>query len=255
MEKENNYKEDWDYYLSKVDGVIGSFFVDLGLRKIAPVADRPNMVWVSITMQNPREDGLSSNEECNLLYEIEDNLVNNIADRHGAIYAGRLTSDGMRQLFFYFGDMSSCEETITQSMSKYPAYEFKYGNKEDKEWNVYIDFMHPSPRQCQIIMNGRVIRNLEKHGDNLTKERMVDHWIYFKSENDMKNYIAEIESQNFQVIDSHQNDEKIYVLNIERVDKVDYHSVNDYTLYLWELAGKHNGNYDGWGCNVVKELS
>jgi len=254
MENDNklNHKEDWDFYMSNVDGAIGSFFVDLGLITIAPVAERPNLVWVSINMRNPMENGLSSNEESELLYEIEDNIVNNIASRHDAVFVGRLTTAGMRQLFFYFGDTSGHEETITQSMSKYPEYEFEFGGKEDKEWNCYLGFIYPSPTQYQMIMNSRVIRNLEQNGDDLTKERMVDHWIYFESEDDMKNYISEIEAQGFTVIDSHQNEEKLYVLNVGRVDKVDFQSVNEYTLYLWELAGSHNGDYDGWGCPVEK---
>jgi uncharacterized protein (TIGR01619 family) len=254
IENKSNHAQDWDFYMSNVDDVIGSFFLDLGLRTIAPVADKPNMVWISISMQNPREDGLSSNEESELLYSIEDNVVNNITNQHNAIYVGRLTSDGMRQLYFYVGDMSNYEKTIVESMSKYQTYEFDFGSKEDNEWEVYFDFLFPLPSQYQMIMNAKVIRNLEQQGDNLTKERMVDHCIWFETENDMQNYISEIEKHNFKVISSNKNSEnKMYVLNIERVDKVDYQSVNDYVLYLWELANKHKGDYDGWGCTVEKE--
>ena len=253
-EKKSNYVEEWDFYMSNVNDIIGSFFIDLGLRKIAPVAENPNMVRITIFMQNPREDGLSSNEESELLYAIEDNLVDSIISQHNAVFAGRLTTNGMRQLYFYFGNTTDYEKTIAQSMSKYPTYEFKFGTKEDAEWEVYLDFLYPSPIQYQMITNRKVIRGLEQQGDNQTKERMVDHWIYFEVENDMQNYISEIEKQNFKVISSRQNEEKqIYVLNIGRVDKVDYHSVNDYTLYLWKLASEHNGDYDGWGCHVEKD--
>ena len=255
MEKENksNHVEEWDFYMSNVDDVIGSFFIDLGLRKIAPVTDKPNIVWISIKMQNPKENGLSSSEESELLYAIEDNIANNITNQHNAIFVGRLTTNGMRQLFFHFGDTTDYEKTITQSMSKYPTYEFDFGGKEDKDWGVYLNFLYPSPIQYQMIMNGRVIRNLEQHGDNLTKERMVDHWIYFETENDMQSYISEIEKQNFKVISSKQDESKKYVLNVGRVDKVDFHSVNDYVLYLWELANVHKGDYDGWGCPIQKD--
>ena len=252
-EKKSNHEEEWDFYMSNVNDIIGSFFIDLGLKKIAPVIEKPNAVRITIYMQNPREDGLSSNEESELLYAVEDNLVDNIKNQHDAIFAGRLTTDGMRQLYFYFGDTADYEKTITQSMSKYPTYKFNFGTMEDAEWDEYLNFLYPLPSQYQMIMNARVIRGLEQHGDNLTKERMVDHWIYFETETDMQNYISEIEKQNFEVISSRQNeDNKLYVLNAGRVDKVDYHSVNDYTLYLWELAREHNGEYDGWGCPVEK---
>jgi len=246
--------EDWDFYISNVKGIIGSFFIDLGLKKIAPIIEKPNVVRIKISMKNPRENGLSSNEESELLYAIEDNLVDNITSQYDAIFAGRLTTDGMRLLYFYFGNTTGYEKTITQSMSKYPTYEFNFGTMEDTEWDEYLNFLYPLPNQYQMIMNGRVIRNLEQQGDNLTKERMVDHWIYFETENDMQNYISEIEKQNFQVISSRQDEESgMYVLNIGRVDKVDFQSVNDYTLHLWELANEHNGEYDGWGCPVINK--
>ena len=104
-----------------------------------------------------------------------------------------------------------------------------------------------------MIMNGRVIRNLEQEGDILSKERMVDHFVYFDIEKDMQNYIEEIKKQNFEVIENHRDEENKYVLHIGRIDKVDFQSVNEYVLYLWELANKHNGQYDGWGCTIKKD--
>ena len=252
-ENKSNHVEDWDFYVSNVEGQIGSFLVDLGLINVVPIEDKPNVVWISINIENPLENGLVSNEESEILYEIEDNIINNITKQYNAIFAGRLTSDGRRQLYFYFGETSGHDKIITQSMSKYSNYEFDFGIKEDAEWDVYLNFLYPLPNQYQMIMNDRVIRQLEQEGDNLTKERMVDHAIYFKDENDMKNFISEIEKENFKVIDSNQTEENDYFLNVGRVDKVDYESVNDYVLYLWELAGKHNGDYGGWGCTLEKD--
>ena len=65
------HTEDWDSYFSNVDNVIGSIMVDLGLNKVGPILSKPNVAWVSVMMQNPREDGFSSNEEANLLFDIE----------------------------------------------------------------------------------------------------------------------------------------------------------------------------------------
>ena len=253
MEKNVNHAEDWDFYFSNVNSIIGSFFVDLGLIKIAPVTDKPKVLCVSIIMQNPREDGLSSKEESEQLYVIEDNIINDITNEHNSIYAGRLTSNGKRELYFYFDGSGDYEKTIINTMSKFPTYQFSHDIKEDKEWGTYLDFLYPLPNQYQMIMNARVIRNLEQNGDNLLKERMVDHFIYFDAENDMQNYIEEVKKQNFEVIDIHQNDDNIHVLHIGRIDKVNSESVNNYTLYLWETAKKYNGQYDGWGCPVEKE--
>src|SRR5207253_743859 len=92
----SSHEEDWDFYFSNVDDIVGSFYIDLGLSKIAPVADKPNLIWISLKMNNPREDGLSSSEEFDTLSSIEDRLQEFILKNHSAIYAGRLTSNNNR---------------------------------------------------------------------------------------------------------------------------------------------------------------
>src|SRR5690606_39452416 len=57
------HQEEWEFYFSNVNDKLGSIFVDLGLRKVAPLTDKTNVVWISIKMNTPREDGLSSQEE------------------------------------------------------------------------------------------------------------------------------------------------------------------------------------------------
>ncbi|MDR1485635.1 MAG: DUF695 domain-containing protein, partial [Planctomycetaceae bacterium] len=202
----SQYDQDWDSYMNNVNNTIGSFFIDLGLAKIAPVADKSNLVWIDVTMQNPRENGLSDDAERDLLFEIEDEIVNNIFKKHNAIFAGRLTSAGLRTLYFYLEDISTFESTFAQSMAKYPSYKYEFGCKEDKDWEIYFNFLYPTPEQYQIIMNLKVIRTLEKYGDNLTSERMVDHWIYFQNEVDMENYVSEVSENSFQVLDKNKTD-------------------------------------------------
>lgn len=251
-----SHEEDWDFYFSNVDDIIGSFYVDLGLIKVAPLIEKPNLVWVSVNMNNPREDGLSSNEEFDTLSSIEDRLQEFILSKHNATYAGRLTTDGRRDFYFYMGDTTLYDKTISESMIAFPKYTFDFGIKEDKQWEQYLNFIYPNPRQFQSIQNRRVVDNLEKNGDPLTKARRVDHWIYFKTESDRTNFVKTIEPLKFEIV---SGDEKTsfgdfpYKLHISRIDKVDLDSVDDYVLDLWEFANECNGDYDGWETSVEKE--
>jgi len=250
------YQEEWDFYMSNVDDKLGSIYVDLGLIKIAPIADKPNVAWISIKMNNPREDGLSSQEESEMLFEIEDILVEKITSKHNSIYVGRLTSDGNRDLYFYFGDTALYDKTISDVMVRFPKYQYNFGVKEDKEWGGYSNFLYPSPQQYQSITNRRVIDLLEREGDSLTKEREVFHWIYFKTEKDREKYLDKIKNDNFsvvQMINDKSWGEYYCCLVIKRVDKVDFSSVDEYVIYLWRLANETNGNYDGWETSVEKE--
>lgn len=252
----SGHQEEWEFYFSNVNDTLGSIFVDLGLRKVAPLTDKPNVVWVFIKMNNPREDGLSSQEESAILGEIEDALVVKVTSKHNSIYVGRLTSAGNREFYFYFGDTTLYDKTISDVMVAYPEYQYDFGAKEDKEWGGYFDFLYPLPQQFQSIQNRRVIDQLEKGGDKLTKSRDVFHWIYFKTDSDREKFIEKIKNDNFTIVDKGSNKslgEFSYSLQIKRVDKVDQSSVDEYVIYLWEIADEIGGDYDGWETSIEKD--
>jgi uncharacterized protein (TIGR01619 family) len=249
-------QEEWEFYLTNIDNKPGSIYVDLGLSKVAPMTDKPNLVWVSLKLTNPREDGLPSNDESKLLWEIEDALTENIKSKHNAVDAGSMTADSLRYYYFFFADTTLYEKTISEALVGFPTYEFDYGVKEDKDWSAYFDFLYPSPQQYQSILNRRVVDQIEKAGDMLTKSREVIHWIYFKSESDLDNYLEKIKDDNFTVVSKDCDKswgEFAHKLQIKRVDKVDLNSVDEYVIYLWKLANECNGDYNGWETSIEKD--
>ncbi|HYH13812.1 MAG TPA: DUF695 domain-containing protein [Flavisolibacter sp.] len=250
------HKQEWDFYFSTVDDSIGSFYIDLGLASIAPISDRPFLVWISLQMNCPREDGLSSNEEFETLRTIEDRLQDFMVAKHKAIYTGRLTTDGRRDFYFYLGDTTLHDKTISEAMVAFPTYAFDVGIKEDNQWEQYLGFMYPSDREWQSIQNRRVIDNLKEHGDPLTKARPVDHWIFFKTAADKEKFLSKISDEGFTVVANDYDTalgETPYQLQLSRVDKVDHKSVDDYVLHLWQLAEESEGEYNGWETSVEKE--
>jgi uncharacterized protein (TIGR01619 family) len=252
------HEEDWDFYFCNVEDIIGSFFVDLGLKQIAAQNDKPNLVWVSLKMNNPKPDGLSSEEEFDRLSAIEDRLQEFLSNKHKTLYAGRLTTNGYRNYYFYLGDPILHDKTISEALVAYPDYSYDFGMNEDENWKTYFEFLYPDPRQYQSIQNRKVVDNLEKGGDPLTKARPVDHWIYFKTENDRNTFLSKIKDLNFSIVDQRKinsRDGHPYSLQISRIDLVDYNSVDDYTLLLWELATESDGDYDGWETSIEKSGS
>lgn len=253
---EVEHQQEWEFYFSNVNDMLGSLFVDLGLHRVAPLADRPNIVWVSINMNDPREDGLSSQEESGLLIEIEDALVGKMTSTHNSIYVGRLTSAGDRDFYFYLGDTTLYDKTVSDVMVAYPKYNFDFGTKEDKQWSDYFDFLYPLPQQFQSIQNRRVVDQLEAGGDNLTKPREVFHWLYFKSDIDRETFLERIKNDNFSIVDKGNDKswgEFAYSLQIKRVDNVDLESVDEYVIYLWTIATELGADYDGWETSVEKD--
>ena len=252
---EEETEENWDFYLTKVNDKLASIALDLGIKNIAPIKDKPILTWVFIKMNKPREDGLSSNEEMEVLGNIEDDLTSTYKYKFNSVYAGRITSDNEREFYFYQSDSTDIYETTKKVMSKYNNYKYESGFQKDEKWSQYLELLYPLPEQLQNIQNRHVIESLEKSGDKLTKEREVFHWIYFKAKDDRAKYIKIVTEKGFQI--ENQDNQKTtgdfpFKLNIKRIDMVDYSSINEYTIYLWKLANELNGEYDGWETSVEK---
>jgi uncharacterized protein (TIGR01619 family) len=250
------YQEKWDFYFCKVDNEKGSIYMDFGLKDIAPIENLSLAYWITIPMINPRPDGLSSSEESEKLFEIEDGLLKALSGKINFKYVGRLTNHSKRFFYFYVSDTVLIDKLVSDYMVKYSDYNFELDYKEDKDWGIYLDFLYPSPKEYQSLMNRRVIDNLEKKGDNLTKSREVDHWIYFKTDKDRKLFLDKIESEGFTVVDKRHDKEwgeYSFSLQIKRIDNVDWSSVDDYVLYLWQIASETNGDYDGWETQIITD--
>ncbi|OKS86169.1 DUF695 domain-containing protein [Mucilaginibacter polytrichastri] len=250
------HQEEWDFYLTNINDLPGSIMVDLGLRKIAPVNNKTHIVSVSVKMKNPNPEGLSTEEELNSLGDIEDRLVDFMTEARKAIFAGRTTSNGSRDFYFYVGDTMLIDKTISEAMVAFPGYEYDFGTNEDTDWKCYLDFLYPLPSQMQSIQNRRVINSLEKNGDPLTKERQVDHWLFFKTETGRDLFLSKIAEEGFNIVTNNYDKDlgdTPYRLQISRIDKVDYNSIDDYVIMLWKLAAKCDGEYDGWETSVEKQ--
>lgn len=253
---DETYQEDWAVYFTTVgENQLGSIVIDLGFHNIAPIESKLKLITVTTFMNNLTEDGLSSSEESETLNQIEDYFIDLIVSNYDVVYVGRLKYDSKILSYFYCEKTNDFENLFTEIKNQYPNYRFDYNVKEEKNWRTYFEILYPSPFEMQVIQNGLVIENLESHGDKLEKERQVDHWIYFKSETDREKFLYAIEGMNFNIEDKSEISigESPFSLQLSRTDKVDYESVNEYVMYLWEKAQEFNGDYDGWETFIVKD--
>lgn len=117
--------------------------------------------------------------------------------------------------------------------------------------------LYPTPRDWQRLNNRHVIEQLQSHGDPLTRERPVFHWACFPNEASRSRFVAGVRNLGFAVTDEGTVDEPNcrhpFGVSFERVDKVDWHSINEVTIELFELTNSLAGEYDGWETSVEAE--
>jgi uncharacterized protein (TIGR01619 family) len=247
--------EDWDFYLGKVDDHPASIFVDLGQAAAAPEKERPHLLRVSMMLQAPRDDGLSEDEETETLYAIEDELFAGIGRGMKARYVGRMTTQGNRDYFYYGPSAEGFYDAVARAFAGFPQYKYSLADMPDPEWEIYFGLLHPAPVDMQTIQNRRVVDQLTANGDDLSLPREVDHVFYFPSENSREQFLAQVENEGFRAekfAAETPHAEFGFGLKLIRSDSVRLDLIDPLVIDLFLRAQTCGGEYDGWGCSVVR---
>jgi|SRR6267143_924190 len=179
-------------------------------------------------MKSPRPEGLSSQEEADTLWKLEDNLTTTLEKELNAVFVGRITSQGRREFYFYVPQVPENDGVIDRSLSSFSRYEYETGTQDDPSWHQYLSVLYPSEEEVQKIENRRVLEVLQKKGDRLGEPREVSHWIYFKSEADRLKFSDLMKELGYELLPTSGMDEqepRVYGLQIRRRDRVDQESI------------------------------
>lgn len=253
-----NLPQNWDFFMCRIEGAPASIRTNLALIEVAPLEGLTQRLQFCIKMQNPRPDGLSSNEEYPILCDIEDALGDK-AEAIGAILAGVVKSEGFLELWFYTQNAEALAKTCEDALQTFEGYQSGYNIAEDPEWEDYFDFLYPDEFSYQTMQNRKVLMQLEKNGDKMEVPREIDHFIYFKEAAQQQAFAKEAEAKGFKVrfnddefVEDRKAEGKEYPYMVEATREDSPLAIDDIVWDLLELASPFEGNYDGWGCANVQ---
>ncbi|MCC6288687.1 MAG: DUF695 domain-containing protein [Chitinophagaceae bacterium] len=249
------YHEDWDTYVNEFGNQqLSSVMVDLAFGGSAEAKLRTNVIIVRIRVDSIRTNGMPAVNQLTRLNTVEDKLVEKLTGSLQAMYTGRFTKDGKRDFYFYSNDTSNYRLAIAEVLNPLGISWLAKAQK-DSAYSNYFNVLYPGGKQLESMKNRRVVDNLKEKGDALTAPRKINHFIFFKTEKERKEYAFMVQDNGFTVENAGKEigvTERPYTLQISRIDKVDYDSIDKVTLYLWELALKYSAKYDGWETFVVR---
>ncbi|MEF3351811.1 DUF695 domain-containing protein [Paenibacillus sp. GYB006] len=239
----------WDIYFCEIEDKFSSIVLDMDIWKEIDKSEYPYPKVLRIPIKNPGESGIPTNDEAELINDLEERINNEIIDV--GFNVGRITTDGLRDVVYYFSKQYELEKVAEKYFLEH-GYEIEVHNMEEENpWDFYFDFLYPNKYQKQHMGNRNVVEQLRESGDKLEEPRRVDHWIYFQSTEDKDRFEAKVKLLSFNISSNPSNDEEIYS-QIYRHDDVDFHSINEVTDSLIDLAEECNGDYDGWESMVIK---
>lgn len=246
----------WDFYFARMNDKAVSIFLDLRVADSAPDAERPWLLLVRVYFTKPQPNGFHGSEEADTLFRIADSLEEAAGGAVGATLVGRITGDGSRTYYFYAPTFLGFDDAVTRTMTGFPEYLWESQCEMDPEWKQFRRVLYPTARDWQRIKNRHVIEALQKEGDSLRKARLVSHWAYFQSESGQREFSAEVMDRGFKVSNVRRIDGALsttpWGVAFERVDHVDWDSINSVTIELHELAQSYSGEYDGWETSVER---
>ena len=171
--------------------------------------------------------------------------------------AGVVKCDERAHIFAYVKNELGYYDEISKMMSEnFSDYAYTLAVFEDKDWVMYFHALYPDRYEYQSIMNMRLIKNIESHGDSMVP-RVLEHCLFFTTEENGEAFLAKVMEDGFNKLSSENmsNNEDIdeeypYELVIGRED--DFEDIDEIVWYLMDLAEEFDGEYDGWACHIVK---
>ena len=253
-----NLPQNWDFFMCRIEGAPASIRTNLALIEVAPLEGLTQRLQFYIKMQNPRPDGLSSNEEYPILCAIE-YAIGEKAEAIGAVLAGVVRSEGFLELWFYTQNAEALAKTCEDALQTFEGYHSGYNIAEDPEWEDYFGFLYPDEFSYQTMQNRKVLMQLEKNGDKMEVPREIDHFIYFKEAAQQQAFAKEAEAKGFKVrfnddefVEERKAEGKEYPYMVEATREDSPLDIDDIVWNLLELASPFEGEYDGWGCVNVQ---
>jgi hypothetical protein len=245
----------WEIYMARHDKGPASILFDMSLKESAPDKKLPFLLKTGVKYPDCTTDGMPSEKEFTNLYSISDSARSIVDDLVDNKMAGSFTYQCERMDYYYVADTTGLRKKLAAMYKKrFPGYSYTVSIKRDPKWETYTGFLYPNEESMQQMQNLKVVMKLEEAGDKLEQPRLVDHYLYFATEKDRKDFIEIAQKNNFKVesVDFVKDQKLPYQLHLSRVDKVDITSITSVTWQLVKDVKSYKGEYDGWEAIVVK---
>jgi len=248
-------QEYWEIYMKQIDGKLASVLFNAGISMDVENFKYiyPTIAYVKVKLEEPKENGLVSEDEAPEISFLEDKLEAALIKFRIGKYVGRVISDGYVTFLYYLQFTYNWQDFLDYALDEHKDYEITTGFSDDSEWNYYKNLLFPNAKEWQIIQNHKVCKALEENGENLEIPRIIEHKIYFTNTNEAqkKALLKKLDLEGFKISENLETDDIKGVL-IYRTDRPFYTNIDEITLNLIEISKEFGASYDGWETRVEK---
>lgn len=236
---------DWSSYFAKLEGAPISIAVDLGLRELVPMAEKPTAYTIAMSLREPDEHGMTNEREYRMLSQVEEALARQL-EAEGIIQVGRVTGRGMRTFHYYGPEIVTLAPIVDTVMRTFPEYPYKALSAADPSWTIYTGYLFPDDHQLAFAQDMKLLQTLMDAGDHFDRPREIEHVIEFDDPEKRDAFARAMTSHDYAVAIDQPNN----AVRCVRRDTVDPFKITEMRTALSTLAEEFGGEYDGWGCEI-----
>lgn len=238
----------WQHYRTNVNGNEALFSVNLSYVDEQRM-DASTVVQFELPFE-AESDGLPS--ESNFKRFIRDlikvtSLINSLED---VSYVGYWLCKGVAQVYFYctYEDKSELVAILEHANCQ------KIKAQLDPTWDIYFDFLIPSPLEIKMTATEEMLSILRQHGEELDKAYKIDHRFYFYQEQDMQEFLEYVAEQDKDFLSlQHSNmpvpvreNENAYLVKVEQEVNLEENIIFDTVEFFEQTSQEFQGRYLGW---------
>ncbi|MBX9736707.1 MAG: DUF695 domain-containing protein [Phycisphaerales bacterium] len=249
---------EWGAFPSVVDDKPAMVVCDISFGR-KPDASLNTLIHVRLPLTESDEHGMPTDSALEAMSAAEDAVIPTL-EGLGARHVGSIVTGGVRHLYFYSKSDRGIADALRPISGMFPKTPPSAMTRADAKHALYFTQLAPNDWQHQFILNAGVIAELAEAGDDHEAPHNIEHAADFGTRQDRDAFadaLNAIEIE-FQIDGSSLNTEPDtstpmpWRILWTHESPIDLEALTDVTSALIELCRQHNGEYDGWGTNLVK---
>jgi len=184
--------------------------------------------------------------------ETKESLIISLESQDRAKYVGSRIVDGWNELYFYAKDSKTLDGIVSKILTT-SNYIYESNVVKDTRWDFHYKNLCPSELELAHIQSEKVIFLLEEEGDDLEKQRVVEHYVSFELPTQKNRFLNTLNIDGFSFKDDISTQEFEYGVALEKTHNVTRDEVKNIVEELFKEVKKFQGYYEGWSTALVED--
>lgn len=243
-------EQNWQNYRSIVKEKVAIFSVNLSLFQTYQETQTTHHTILQFSLPYlAEENGLPQAEDYQPLLKEMLHLSTLVSAQPQSVYVGYMLSDKQATLYFYCQDAAPLKAVLADFTQVTNINE-----QQDPNWDIYFDFLLPSPLEMKINATEEILDMLVQNGRSLDMTYLIEHTFHFPEEENMYLFLEYVTTHNISFLTlKHTSipipldeDENVFIVKLEQEVNLSGTEIFKYVEQFEDISLQFSGEYIGW---------